>query len=337
VRSRWRWTLGLTSAALVAIYALNASWLAPRPFHSTIKILAHRGVHQGFDLAGVANDTCTARRIRAPIAMEIENTLPSMRADFEAGADVVEIDVHPTTDHRFAVFHDWTLDCRTNGHGPTRSHSMAYLKSLDVGYGYTADGGRTFPLRGKGVGMMPELAEVFGAFPQGRFLINFKSNDPHEGDLLAAMLADKPHWRRQAWGVYGGAPPTDRAIARIAGLRGYSLTSIRGCLLSYIAVGWTGYVPSACRNTILPLPINIAPWLWGWPNRFQERLASSRSVIVLFGAYRRGDVGTSGIDTAAELKRVPNSFDGYISTNAVGTIEPLVAARQPARTISPSR
>ena len=38
-----------------------------------------------------------------------------MRAAFDSGADVVELDVHLTPDGKFAVFHDWTLDCRTDG------------------------------------------------------------------------------------------------------------------------------------------------------------------------------------------------------------------------------
>src|SRR5690606_32829727 len=127
------------------------------------------------------------------------NTLPSMAAAFAAGADVVELDVHPTTDGRLAVMHDWTLDCRTEGAGETRSHDLAYLKTLDVGYGYTADGGMTFPLRGKGVGMMPELEEVLAAFPDRRFLINYKSNEEREGDMLAAVLAARPEWRDEIW------------------------------------------------------------------------------------------------------------------------------------------
>ena len=76
--------------------------------------------------------------------------------------------------------HDWTVDCRTQGSGDTRSHDMAYLKTLDIGYGYTADGGATFPFRGKGVGQMPELKEVLTALPQGRFLVNYKSNEERE-------------------------------------------------------------------------------------------------------------------------------------------------------------
>ena len=100
----------------------------------------------------------------------------------------MEFDVHPTTDGRFVVFHDWTLDCRTNGKGVTREHDLAALKALDIGYGYTADGGKTFPFRGKGIGLMPTLDEVLARFPDRRFLINIKSDDVSEGERLAAAV-----------------------------------------------------------------------------------------------------------------------------------------------------
>ena len=69
--------------------------------------------------------------------------------------------------------HDWTLDCRTEGSGTVRSHSMADLKQLDIGYGYTADGGASFPFRGSGIGLMPTLGEVLTAMSELRFLVNF--------------------------------------------------------------------------------------------------------------------------------------------------------------------
>ena len=69
---------------------------------------------------------------------------------------------------------------------------MAELRPLDVGYGYTADGGQTFPFRGKGVGLMPSLSEVLAAFPDQRLLINVKSHDRSEGEKLAAVLALRP-------------------------------------------------------------------------------------------------------------------------------------------------
>jgi glycerophosphoryl diester phosphodiesterase len=141
-------------------------------------LLAHRGIAQQFDTTNLANDTCTASRMLAPTHGYLENTVASMRASFEPGADIVEFDVHPTTDGQFALFRDWTLDCRTDGHGVTREHAMPELKKLDVGYGYTADGGKTFPFRGKGIGQMPSLDDVLQTFPDRSFLIkNVKSND----------------------------------------------------------------------------------------------------------------------------------------------------------------
>jgi glycerophosphoryl diester phosphodiesterase len=80
-----------------------------------------------------------------------------------------------------SCFTIWTVDCRTNGTGVTRRQTLVYLKSLDIGHGYTADGGKTFPFRGKGIGLMPTLREVLAAFPDRRFLINIKSDDPEEG------------------------------------------------------------------------------------------------------------------------------------------------------------
>lgn len=138
------WMLGAVAIFLAAVILYNASWFESPHGDKRIKLLSHRGVHQIFSREGVGNDTCTADRIATPTHDLIENTLPSMAAAFAASADVVELDVHLTPDNVFAVMHDWTVDCRTNGKGTTEELGVAYLKSLDIGYGYTADGGKTF-------------------------------------------------------------------------------------------------------------------------------------------------------------------------------------------------
>jgi len=137
--------LKYAAAAIVvlaaAIYINNTNRLAAHRDGKPV-LLAHRGIAQRFDERELKNDTCTAARMLPSSHEYLENTISSMRAGFAAGADIVELDVHPTTDGEFAVFHDWTLDCRTDGQGVTREHSMAYLKKLDIGHGYTADGGK---------------------------------------------------------------------------------------------------------------------------------------------------------------------------------------------------
>jgi glycerophosphoryl diester phosphodiesterase len=279
-------------------------------------------VHQTYDKTGVGNDTCTADRIRPPTHDLIENTLPSMEAAFAAGADVIELDVHLTPDKQFAVMHDWTVDCRTEGQGVTEQLDMAYLKTLDLGHGYTADGGKTFPLRGKGVGMMPTLPEVLARFPDRAFLINFKSRRPEEGVALAELVRQHPEWRSAIWASYGGVEPTEASVEGIAGLRGLTRRSMVGCLVDYELTGWTGIVPKTCRNTIVMVPSNLAWVAWGWPHKFTRRMENAGSTVILVGPFEDGDIGTSGVDSLERLETVPEKFAGYVWTNRVELIGP---------------
>ena len=91
------------------IYLNNTTWLVfDRP--AGPMLLAHRGLAQTYGREGLESDTCTATRIRPPTHRFIENTLASMRAAFDAGADVVELDLHVYRRSSIpAVFHDATL------------------------------------------------------------------------------------------------------------------------------------------------------------------------------------------------------------------------------------
>ncbi|ABQ35821.1 glycerophosphodiester phosphodiesterase family protein [Bradyrhizobium sp. BTAi1] len=301
-------------------------WVAKRAGQPLL--LAHRGLSQQFDRTGLTGDTCTAARMLPPTHDYLENTIASMRASFAAGADIVEFDVHPTTDGRFAVFHDWTLDCRTDGKGVTREHAMRELRRLDIGYGYTADGGRTFPFRGKGIGLMPSLDDVLATFPDRSFLINIKSNDPAEGRQLAAALAPIDAAQRGRLMVYGGDAPIAALRAAQPELRLMSRSMLKSCLLRYIGYGWTGLVPSACRTMMVLVPINVAPWLWGWPDRFLARMADAGSRVFVIGAYR-GEAFSAGLDTPAEIARLPTAFGGGVMTDEIETVAPLLKRAPP--------
>ncbi|WP_454848556.1 glycerophosphodiester phosphodiesterase family protein [Rhizobium binxianense] len=316
-------TYGAAAIAVIAaaVYLNNTSLLAEH-FEGKPLLLAHRGIAQRFDETDLKNDTCTAERMLPPKHDYLENTIRSMQAGFDAGADIVEIDVHPTKDGQFAVFHDWTLDCRTNGHGVTREHAMAELKTLDIGYGYTADGGKTFPFRGKGIGMMPTLAEVLGQFPERRFLINVKSRDPSEGEKLAAVLNGLPSAQRGRIMVYGGDEPIEAVRRLVPDVRTASRANLKGCLLGYIGYGWTGVLPDACRNAMMLVPVNVAPWLWGWPDRFLDRMRAVNTEVFVLGPYKGGGFST-GIDDAGQFALLPKGYSAGIWTNEIETMAGL--------------
>ncbi len=305
--------LGLTAALL---YGNNASWLAPKP-SGEYGFIAHRGVHQTYDRTDLGRDDCTATRIDPPSHGYLENTLPSIAAAFRHGAEIVEIDIHSTADGEFVVFHDWTVDCRTEGTGVTRTLPLATLKSLDIGYGYTADGGRTFPFRGKGVGLMPTLGEVLGAFPDKGFLINIKSDYTWEAEALAAYLTDLPTSNIPRLAVYGGrGKATTRLKALIPEIPVFSQKRTVACLTRYVLLGWSGYVPEACRDTYVLVPIDYAWLAWGFPRRLEARLADAGSRTVIAGPVH-GPNGLAGIDTLELLGQVPPAFGGLIWTDKI--------------------
>jgi glycerophosphoryl diester phosphodiesterase len=306
--------IGLIAAALWAGNTSLFSCPATKP-----QVIAHRGLGQTYHRERLQNDTCTAERIYPPEHSLLENTIAGFGAAFEAGADIVEFDVHPTTDGKFAVFHDWTLDCRTEASGVTREKSMAELKTLDIGYGYTADGGKTFPFRGKGVGLMPSLDEVLAAFPDKRFLINIKSNDVSEGERLAAAIGALPAAQRELVMVYGGGRAVEEYKRRLPDATVLGTDGAIRCLLGYWALGWSGYMPAECRNTLFMLPNNFGLFTWGYPHRLAERAKAAGSTLVVLGD-NHGERYTAGVDDLATLAKLPEKLDGVIWTNRADLI-----------------
>ena len=313
--SRSNLTLLIVAFMFVGLYLGNASWLVSSNPGERI-LLAHRGLHQTYSPEGVKRMDCTAIIIHTPIHDYQENTLASIKAAFDLGADMVEIDIHPTTDGEIIVFHDWTLDCRTDGTGVVREQSTAYLKSLDIGYGYTADGGETFPFRGKFIGAMPTLGEVLTAFPEEQLLINVKGGKALEAKLLTDYLKAHKYQNRERISVYGGGDN----ILKYAELNPDIVTlhkkTAATCLIKYLLLGWSGYVPQECHNSYIPVPNNYHWLIWGWPNRFENRLKKVGSKPMLMGDYKKRN-GNGSID---DIESIPVDFGGIVWTNRIDII-----------------
>jgi glycerophosphoryl diester phosphodiesterase len=318
VRRKLLIALAVPVLLVTAVSTANSSWLWGGA-QGDPPLLAHRGIAQTYPLAGVENDTCTATRIHPPDHAYLENTLASMRASWAAGADMLEFDVQVSADGRLVVFHDSTLECRTNGAGQVRDHPFDYLRGLDLGHGYTADGGVTYPLRGTGVGLMPTVEEVVAAFPGRELLLDVK-NDA-EGDAVAAYLTTLPAERRATMAAYGGDTAMEVIRDRVPGFRVASREIMKDCLVSYLATGWTGLVPGACAHIELHLPARYGRWLWGWPHLFVDRMTAADTRVVLVA----GDGPWSeGFDSAESLDDVPEGWSGWLWTNRTDVIAPRV-------------
>lgn len=101
------------------------------------------------------------------------DTLYAFEKAVETGADVLEMDAHITKDGHIVLMHDEKVDRTTDGTGHIEEMTLDELKQLDAAYDWSNDGGQTFPYRGLGI-QVPTLDEVFGKFPQMRYVIEIK-------------------------------------------------------------------------------------------------------------------------------------------------------------------
>jgi glycerophosphoryl diester phosphodiesterase len=125
---------------------------------------------------------------RGGAALAPENTLLAFERALDWWrADLLELDVQCSRDGEAVVIHDSTVDRTTAAVGRVSAYSRDELRDLDAGHGFTPDGGRSYPFRGRGVGI-PTLAEVLERFPAAR--INVEIKDPRaQPSVMRAVAA----------------------------------------------------------------------------------------------------------------------------------------------------
>lgn len=116
-----------------------------------------------------------------------ENTLEAFKYSAQMGVDVLELDVHSTSDGTLVVMHDAAVDRTTNGSGKLSEMTLSEVKKLDAGFQFTPDAGKTFPFRGKGI-TIPTLQEIFDSFPEMAFNVEPKQVEPSVVKPLCEMI-----------------------------------------------------------------------------------------------------------------------------------------------------
>ncbi|MFW2390137.1 MAG: glycerophosphodiester phosphodiesterase [Polyangiales bacterium] len=123
------------------------------------------------------------RRIRP------EHTILAYDQALEDGADILELDVHETSDGMLVVMHDDTVDRTTDCSGLIKEMTFEALRECDAGYEFSRDDGETFPYRGTGL-VVPTMEEVFDRYPGTAFVIEVKQSDPSIVDHFVEVIRE---------------------------------------------------------------------------------------------------------------------------------------------------
>jgi glycerophosphoryl diester phosphodiesterase len=130
-----------------------------------------------------------------------ENTLYAFERAANLGVDVIEIDVRLTSDGELVVMHDATVERTTDGQGSVAELTLIELQRLDAGHRWSADGGQSFPLRGRGL-RAPTLREVFERLPRTRFIIEPKDGSSASVKRLCALILERGMGERALVGSF---------------------------------------------------------------------------------------------------------------------------------------
>lgn len=167
---------------------------------------------------------------------------------------------------------------------------------------------------------------MLSTFPEKSFWIDVKSNEAADGELLADRLSELSAGRTGEILVHGGPRPVSVIRRRLPHVKTVTRPTLKRCLLRYVALGWTGYVPESCRRQVLTVPHNVAPWLWGWPKRLVQRMSAVDTYVVVLGDYG-GEGFSTGFDDPERLDELAPGFTGGLWTNRIDLLGPTVRRR----------
>ncbi len=176
-------TLGLLAAVYgVLRFAVPVSQVSHPYFDNTdFEVIAH-GAGQG---------------------LQPKNTLAAAMMADQVEADIIEIDIHASSDGVLVMSHDETVDDMTNGTGLIREKTFAELAVLDAATGFRKSDGA--PLVGTGIGI-PALADVFTALPEARYIIEIKQLSPSIAKPLCSLVRERKLTERVLIGSFFTEP-----------------------------------------------------------------------------------------------------------------------------------
>ena len=78
------------------------------------------------------------------------NTMMAFQHAVDLGVDVLEMDIHSTSDGALVTIHDETVDRTTDGSGLVSALTLDEIKALDAGHYWTDDDGASYRFRDQG-------------------------------------------------------------------------------------------------------------------------------------------------------------------------------------------
>jgi glycerophosphoryl diester phosphodiesterase len=175
---------------------------------------------------------------------------------------------------------------------------------------------------------MPSLDEVLADLGHLPMVINFKSRDRKEAELvLAAFARAGIDANDPRFGFFGR--PSLMQFIRTRAPKAWTMDPVgaKRCTTDYLKYGWSGWFPPSCTGGTIVVPLDRQWAYWGWPDRLQARAAEHGTRLLLIGP-RGDDHAGMGLSQVQQLTRIPASFKGYVWIDDIYNLGPALRPRQ---------
>ncbi len=97
----------------------------------------------------------------------------------------------------------------------------------------------------------------------------------------------------------------------------------RQCVSDYRKSGWTGHIPRTCKDGWALLTLDdLGYTLWGWPNRFLQRMAEANVRVIIAEDVVDGRI--RGLTDVTQYGDIANSYNGYIWVDNIEELGPAL-------------
>ena len=143
-------------------------------------------------------------------------------------------------------------------------------------------------------------------FPRYHFIL--KVSDAEKALAIFGRLK-RPIDER--YGFLGDAAAIATIRAKAPHSWAWTIAEGRSCFADYVTRGWLGLVPASCKGGTILVPLDQKWKVAGWPKRFQARMKTSGTRVILTAPGIPAD-SIPGLTQLEQIPQVPRAYTGML-------------------------
>jgi glycerophosphoryl diester phosphodiesterase len=164
----------------------------------------------------------------------------------------------------------------------------------------------------------PAVAEAAASMTKPELFWQIKG-----ADQAAMLLAALPPSASQRSAFLGDGPAVTAIRKAQPAAWAFSVPQARMCAADYRLSGLWGSVPTSCADGTMLLTLDdLGYTLWGWPDRFLQRMAQAKIRVIIAEDVVYGRI--KGLSDVTQYGEIADSYNGHIWVDNIAELGPAL-------------